>query len=597
MVGIDGLADLLHRTVRHVEGLGDGFEAAAETLRHLETRLDTESFHLAILGQFKRGKSTFLNALLGQELLPTSVIPLTAIPTFLRWGPVHTVRIVFEDERPDSVLGASGPGEVTELLERFVTEEANPENRLGVLQADVSCPADILARGLVLIDTPGIGSTYQHNTETTLNFLPQCDAALFLVSADPPVTEVEMDFLGEVRGKISRLFFLFNKADYLSSEDREKAVAFFRDILVEKVGLDRELQVFPLSARDGLRSRLDGNEEGLASSGLVQVEEHLVEFLMLEKTAVLKSALAGKAADMVAGVRLQEEIRVRSLQMPLHNLEERMGTLEGKIREAQSQRKVAGDLLGGDRKRAMELLEEQAGQLREKAGEYLGDVVTGAVSGAPGRESMEKRAHGKLAESIPGFFEHELGAFSREFDRHVTEVLLPHQSRADELIEAVRKAAAELFEIPYHAPESSELFEEVSQPYWVTRKWNTSFNSIPVGAVDWLLPGALKRTVTVRRLMKQVEDLAVHNVENLRWATLQNLDRAFRRFTSTLDGRLVETVDATHGAVKAAVERRQEHSDKIDGDLSKLESSLEELAGYHDGFLALAEGQSSDHCA
>jgi predicted RecB family endonuclease len=205
---------------------------------------------------------------------------------------------------------------------------------------------------------------------------------------------------------------------------------------------------------------------------------------------------------------------------------------------------------------------------------------------------MEKKAHRMLAGAIPGFFEHELGIFSQEFNRHVTKVLRPHQARADELIEAVRKAAAELFEIPYHAPESSEVFEEVSQPYWVTRKWNTSFNPIPVGAVDWLLPGSLKRTVTVRRLMKQVEDLVVHNVENLRWATLQNLDRAFRRFTSALDRRLAETIAATHGAVKAAVQRRQEHSDEIDGDLSKLESSLEELAGYHEDLLRLADNQS-----
>jgi hypothetical protein len=164
-----------------------------------------------------------LNALLGWDLLPTSVIPLTAIPTFLRWGADYRVRIAFSEERPDEVVEAAGPRDVTETLENFVTEEANPKNRLGVLQAEVSCPAPLLARGLVLIDTPGIGSTYQHNTETTLNFLPQCDAALFLVSADPPVTEVELEFLKEVRRNISRLFFLFNKVDYLEDEDRRSS--------------------------------------------------------------------------------------------------------------------------------------------------------------------------------------------------------------------------------------------------------------------------------------------------------------------------------------------------------------------------------------
>ncbi len=589
--GFEKLSDLLDQAVRQVETPGSTNQGAARNIRQLKERLETESFHLAILGQFKRGKSTFLNALLGWDLLPTSVIPLTAIPTFLRWGADYRIRIVFSEERPDEVVEAAGPWKVTETLESFVTEEANPKNRLGVLQADVSCPAPLLARGLVLIDTPGIGSTYQHNTETTLNFLPQCDAALFLVSADPPVTGVELEFLKEVRRNISRLFFLFNKVDYLEGEDRDRAIDFFREILVQKVGLDEEVPVFSLSARNGLAARLRGDEEGLRTSGLLDVEEHLVEFLMHEKAVVLKKALAVKAADVVAGVRLQEELRVKSLKMPLQSLEERMGVLEGKTKEARSQRETADDLLSGDRKRSMQLLEKQAAILREKAGEYLGDVVSGAISGSAGKNSMEKRAHEKLAAAIPGFFEHELGIFSREFDHHVTEILRSHQVRADELIDAVRTAAAELFEIPYHAPESSEVFEEVSQPYWVAHKWNTSFNPIPVGTLDFLLPSAMKRRVTLHRLMKEVEALVIHNVENLRWATLQNLDRAFRRFTSALDDRLTETINATHGAVREAINRRREHSEEIEGDLADLQKSSAELARYQDTLLALAEDQ------
>ncbi len=63
------------------------------------------------------------------------------------------------------------------FLEEYVTEAANPGNRLGINHVEVASPAEILSRGVVLIDTPGIGSTFRHNTEATLNFLPQCDAA------------------------------------------------------------------------------------------------------------------------------------------------------------------------------------------------------------------------------------------------------------------------------------------------------------------------------------------------------------------------------------------------------------------------------------
>ena len=579
-----GLDELLARAAGLVRALGPESAAAANNLEDLRERLDSESFHLAVLGQFKRGKSTFLNALLGQEILPTSVVPLTAIPTFVRWGPSLRIRIVFLDDRPDEDFEAVDGENLTGILSRFVTEEANPANRLGVLQAEVFHPADLLAQGLVLIDTPGIGSTYQHNTETTLNFLPQCDAALFLVSADPPVTEVELAFLKEVRRKISRLFFIFNKVDYLRDTDREKALAFFRNILLTEVGIEGEVPVFPLSARDGFEGRRSGDTLLLSGSGLQEVQKHLVQFLMHEKARVLHGALARKAEDIVSQVRMQEELKVRSLQMPLANLEERLGVLESKIDEAGGQRTTAGDLLRGDRRRALDLLEKQSEELRGKAREYLENVVTAAVAGAPGDAPLERTAKQALSETIPGFFEHELGNLSTEFDRHVSEVLGPHQRRADDLIEVVRKAAAELFDIPYHAPESSGAFEAASQPYWVTHRWSTSFNPIPAGLFDWVLPGPVKRSVTIKRLMRQVDDLVLTNVENLRWATLQNLDRAFRLFTASLDERLAETIAATHGAVKAAMERRREHAERTADDIAGIQASVEELGEISERF-------------
>ena len=152
---------------------------------------------------------------------------MTAIPTFLR-GRRWQAKVTHTDGHAGEQIASDHLDEITALLEKYVTEEANPNNRLGVNHVEVASPAEILQRGAVLIDTPGIGSTFRHNTEATLNFLPQCDAALFLVLADPPITEVEVDFLKLVRSKVVRLFFLLNKVDYLSEDERNKAVGFLR---------------------------------------------------------------------------------------------------------------------------------------------------------------------------------------------------------------------------------------------------------------------------------------------------------------------------------------------------------------------------------
>ena len=110
-------------------------------------------------------------------------------------------------------LPAPRPPREAPSLAGFVTEKGNPKNKLGVAEVQVDLPAPILTGGVVLIDTPGIGSTYRHNTSATLNFLKQCDAALFLVSADPPITEVELAVpaAGERKGAAIVLCFKQNR--------------------------------------------------------------------------------------------------------------------------------------------------------------------------------------------------------------------------------------------------------------------------------------------------------------------------------------------------------------------------------------------------
>ncbi|MFH1991254.1 MAG: dynamin family protein [Pseudomonadota bacterium] len=215
----DRLISVLNVATNLVSVLGSAFKHEAKKLSALKDRLMDGRFHLAVLGQFKRGKSTLLNALVAEPILPVSVIPLTAVPTFIQFGAVPKIRVHFGDTRSVEEFSGASTSDRTAFLVKYVTEEGNPKNKLGVTEVEVVLPAPILSKGVVLIDTPGIGSTYRHNTQATLNFLQQCDAALFLISADPPITDVELDFLRQVREKVPRLFFILNKVDYLNAEE------------------------------------------------------------------------------------------------------------------------------------------------------------------------------------------------------------------------------------------------------------------------------------------------------------------------------------------------------------------------------------------
>lgn len=569
---------LIGEAVKTVQGLGPEFTGDAEKLLFLKERLEEGRFHLAVLGQFKRGKSTLLNAFLGEALLPTSVVPLTAIPTFLQYGPNVVVRVLYQDDRPAEEFPGVNPEDLAAILKGFVTEEGNPRNRLGILQVDIFHPAPILRHGVVLIDTPGIGSTFTHNTEATLHFLPQCDAALFVVSADPPLTEVESEFLKKVQSRVSRLFFIFNKIDYLNVRELEEAVGFFRKVVGEKDRTSNDHPIFCVSARRGLDSKLFDDPALWTESGLCEVENHLIEFLASEKAIALREALGRKVRDALENVVMRLRLGVRSLQMPLADLEERLQVFEKELKNAERQRIVAQDLLTGDRKRALELLEERAAALRRTSIKHLEQVVDTSFSAMKDGDVSEDVILDALAEEVTTFFQASADDVSGSFGLHVAETLRPHQQRADELIELIRRAASELFEIPYHAPESSEAFDMKRRPHWVLRKRVPSLPIVvPEEALDKLLPTTIRISRLKKRLSRQIDTLARHNVENLRWATLQNLNDAFKRFGLNLDQRFQETIAATHGAIQAAYLKRKEREAAIVEDVARLESTAATL--------------------
>jgi hypothetical protein len=156
-------------------------------------------------------------------------------------------------------------------------------------------------------------------------------------------------------------------------------------------------------------------------------------------------------------------------------------------------------------------------------------------------------------------------------------MLSGHVRRAQALIDTVRQTAATLFEIPAIPFDASETFVIVREPYGVTQKWSDTLNPLSEGALDKLLPAAARGTRLRRRLAGEIDDLVQRNVENLHWATLQNLEAAFRRFAGWFDDRLAETIEATRGAIDAALFKRREHADLAHDDLGRLQRGSELL--------------------
>jgi hypothetical protein len=564
------LHSLLVSQSRVLEELGPAFAREAETLMVLAERLAEGRFHLAVLGQFKRGKSTLQNALLGEDFLPSSVLPLTAIPTFITAGPSRQVRVVFLDSRPDLVLEAADGAEVRDHLIRFAAEEGNPKNTLGVERVEVSHPSRLLSAGLMLIDTPGIGSTLAHNTETTMVFLHECDAALFVISADPPITETEVSFLREIMTIVPRIFFIQNKSDMLNQDDLDRTVRFFSTVLTEQAGVRGEPEIFPISASQGLLARRSGDQELWEASGCARVEEYLQTFLIEEKQLTLTAAIRAHAMQVLQVALFQVRLHERLLTIPIRDLEEKGAVFEETLTAIQRERDRTVDILAGEQQRVLGLLQEHADHLRAQ---YAGELTAQADLALTWSGMLDEAAALEtIAGGVAASFPREMEATTGLMEKELTVRLQQCQEEAGRLTRTVQSAAAELFLIPDPLTVTGHQLPGARKPYWVEYDWTlASSGPLPPDLLERALPRSMRERRVRERLRRQIEGVVRANVENLRWATLQNVNAAFLQMTREMDENLTAVIAATRGAITAAREQRTLRKEEIHEEVSRLQ--------------------------
>jgi hypothetical protein len=221
-------------------------EPQAEQARELAARVAEGRFYVACIGQFKRGKSTLLNALVGYEVVPTGFVPVTAVPTVIRFGEALQARVRMRD-------GSWRDIDLPDLKE-YVSEERNPENKKAVEGAEVFVPSPLLSSGMCFVDTPGLGSVFTGNTATTQAFIPHIDAALVVVGADPPIAGEELALVEAVGKQVHDLILVINKADRTTDAERAAAAKFTREVLEKR--LHRPMgEVLEVSAAERMENR------------------------------------------------------------------------------------------------------------------------------------------------------------------------------------------------------------------------------------------------------------------------------------------------------------------------------------------------------
>jgi GTPase Era involved in 16S rRNA processing len=246
----------------------------------LRTKLESQNITISVIGQFKRGKSALVNAILEEELLPVGIVPITSAVTEIKHGN-RNASVHFKNGRIKNV----SPSE----LNIYINEQENPDNILGVTSVSLNIPSPFLEEGLTFVDTPGVGSYHKHNSETAYAFVKKSDAVIFMLSVDTPINEIEIDFLKNTRAYAAKFFFVVNKIDTVSDEDLQEYLVYCQNLLSKLMDVENVI-IFPVSAK--FKTGISKLKENLKTECMGEIKQILQDSAKLKLKDIIVSALA-----------------------------------------------------------------------------------------------------------------------------------------------------------------------------------------------------------------------------------------------------------------------------------------------------------------
>jgi signal recognition particle receptor subunit beta len=509
-------------------------EIAARAARIAE-RVATQRFHIAVLGEFKRGKSTLVNALIGRDLLPSGVVPLTAVATEVHFGTPEST-VTFADGRRLSV----SPDQITE----YVTESGNPSNVKQVERVKLGIEAEFGSPGVVLVDTPGIASVNGHNTMAARAALLDSDAAVLVLSADSPLSEGELAILTELGERRSRVFVVINKSDHLSETELQEVRIFVTS------HLNRTAAEWSGPYCIAARSALDQgqNTEGQSAQEFVRVRDALMRFVQddlaaaCQTSAMLELGRLGRNLDQA----LQIETSARAMDAKVLNSQ--MARFEAAADD--SKRQLEEDCVLLDHE-VLALMVRLGRELAERAATEARDcqpVLALRISsfshrelnGAPRNviEDQIRERFEPIRESVQTELEAEWAVIARRFSDRVQEHVDGLINVANELFDVHLPAAA----VPAVAEQPdrfSYLFLHVEGP-----------NAIIGHFLRWLMPSEMARRRTLRLSQQWLVDGFDKHAGRLRYDLSQRVEATKHRFTAAM----VHEFDQTHSSLLGAAQ-------------------------------------------
>jgi GTP-binding protein EngB required for normal cell division len=538
-------------------------ESESATLAALRDRLVAARLRVLVVGEAKRGKSTLVNALLGREVLPVGMTPLTAVPTTVTHGPDEQVDVAFGDGRTER--------HPLPALEEFGTERGNPGNSRGVAGITVHLEAPILARGVEIVDTPGTGSVHAHNTAAADGALPTMDAAIFVLTADPPISAAERDLLARVHALSVATFIVLNKADYASAAGLAEAAEFTERVVSEVTG--QPVQLYPVSARAAL--------SGAGDAGFTRLLAGFTAYLDTARTADLRRSAAGQLRR-IAGAAIDEiALARRAAEMRSSDAAGRVAAFTARLAAVRERGTVAADLAAAESRRMLGALNEAADAQKPLLAAELRTTISALLVGeltsaSPGEIQQQGRAAlVRLAvagaeawrQSQRDKLEDGLASLDGRLTRDLTAEM-----------EAIRDAAADLLGLELAAAGPQDRLAP-DRRFFYSVSENVDQAELLAGAVRRRVPGEIGRRLARDHVVGEAGDLAERQIGRARADLQYRLAEATRQLVLAVARRYSASTDRLDRALRTAAELREQTAGQAAARLAGLAGREQALRG------------------
>ena len=555
--------DVLDKALEDLAALGT--DRDREQLAALRDRLAAARLRVLVAGEAKRGKSTLINALLGQPVLPSGVTPLTAVTTTVRYGEDPGAEVRFGDGHEEKYPLAA--------LDDLVTERGNPRNRRGIAAVTAFVDAPVLAGGVELVDTPGTGSVYQWDTDAAHQALETMDAAVLVLTADPPVSASERELLGKVGELSVTTFAVLNKADQLDAAELAEAAEFTRRVLAEAGHAGR---VYPMSARAALET---GEGEAGGDPGFAAFAADFTAYLASRGRCDLAISAAGHARRIARSLLDEVALTRRAAQLRAGDAAGRVERFSARLAEVAVHGRDAAAIADAESARLLFALndaaEADAPRLGRQVTAQLGALLDGELRTATPSQ-IEQRGRERLVALTVAAADAWRQRQRERIEQGLADVDARLAADLKTELEVLRESAAELLGLDLAVPEPGGRLAEDPRFFYTTAE-NPGQTELLAGAVRHRLPGELGRRAAREHLRREAPELVKRQIGRARGDLQYRLAETTRALVRVVKRRYADGTERMQAALRAAAELRAAsgtEAARMESDLAGREAAL-----------------------